>query len=235
MSQKRIWELDALRGLCILLMVLVHFVYDLSGLFHWTPGPLYYILKQWGGGVFFVISGMSITLGKHPVRRGLQVLGCGGLCSAATAGMYVLNLAGRDILIFFGTLHCLATCMLLWPLLRQLSIRAAAVLGCLLCVAGVALLLRPVHGPVWLLPFGILPENFATADYFPLLPFLGVFLLGTCLGQSVYAGSTGLFPHVNFKAAGISFLCLCGRNALPIYLLHQPVIACILFLLSRLP
>ena len=31
--RKRIWELDALRGLCILGMVLVHLVYDIRDLY----------------------------------------------------------------------------------------------------------------------------------------------------------------------------------------------------------
>ena len=233
MIQKRIWELDALRGGCILGMVLIHLIWDLSGLYGWVPGSGFLALKQWGGGIFFLICGVSCFLGRHPVRRGLTVFGCGLLCSAATVGIYLLGLAGADICIWFGTLHCLGVCMLLWPPLRRLPPAATAVAALLLTCLGAALLLWPVIGPVWLLPIGILPPDFATADYFPLLPYLGIFLFGTCLGRYLYKDKTSLFPDSVGNRSGFRFLCLCGRHTLEIYLLHQPVIAGLLYLLTR--
>ena len=118
--KKRIWELDVLRGVCILGMVLVHLIYDLQTFFSLpflTNSELFSLIKQWGGVLFLLISGICVTLGSHPVRRGLIVFACGLLCSAVTAGMYVLNMADKSIIIYFGVLHCLGVCMLLWPLL----------------------------------------------------------------------------------------------------------------------
>ena len=77
---RRIWELDALRGLCILGMILVHLVYDireLYGLADFAYPAIFSFVMQWGSVLFLLISGICVTLGHHPVRRGLAVFGCG--------------------------------------------------------------------------------------------------------------------------------------------------------------
>lgn len=209
-------------------MVLVHLIHDLCATFGWQPGPVFTAVKQWGGGVFFLISGVSITLGHRHLRRGLAVLGCGMVCTAATAALYALGLAGKEILIYFGTLHCLGLCMLLWPLLGRLPAGGLLAVGVLLTAAGLGLVLRPAVGPFWLLPFGVLPENFATSDYFPLLPYLGIFLLGALLGRRLYPHGSTRFPRAPSGNLLLRFLCGCGRRALPIYLLHQAAISAVL-------
>ena len=70
---KRIWELDALRGISILGMVGIHLLYDLNISFSL---PLQ-LLQDWGGCIFLLLSGICATLGSRPVKRGLLVLGCG--------------------------------------------------------------------------------------------------------------------------------------------------------------
>ncbi len=227
--RKRIWELDALRGSCILAMVGIHLIYDLSGLYSWQPGPLYAAVKQWGGGIFFLIAGVSATLGRHPVRRGLQVFLCGLLCTAATAAVHLCGFSGKELLIYFGTLHCLGLCMLLWPVFRTVPTPLLATAGLLLSAVGIKLLLQPVPGPSWLLPLGFLPPNLATSDYFPLLPYLGLFLLGACLGRRFYRRGESLLSFAPPLPA--RFLCACGRHALPIYLLHQPILTVVLIFL----
>ena len=63
--QNRIPELDLLRGFCILVMIAVHAIYDLRELYALFPAypPLFSLLKEQGGAVFFLISGISATLG----------------------------------------------------------------------------------------------------------------------------------------------------------------------------
>lgn len=232
MKKERIWELDALRGVCILAMVGIHLVYDLNSLYARQPGALFSLVQQWGGGIFFLLSGISVTLGRHPLRRGLSVLGCGLLCTAVTAALYTLGFGDKGILIWFGTLHCLGVCMLLWPLLRSVPTALLLAGGAVLTAVGIKLLLRPVVGSGWLLPVGILPPGFVTADYFPLLPFLGIFLLGACLGRRLYPGG---MPRLRIPMPRpLGLLCACGRRALPIYLLHQPVLTGFLFLIAWL-
>ena len=114
---KRFWELDALRGICLLGMVGIHLLYDLNIS---LPLPLQ-LLQDWGGCAFLLLSGICVTLGHHPIRRGLVVLGCGMICTLVTWGMYALKLADDGAAIWFGVLHCLGACMLLWPIFRKIS------------------------------------------------------------------------------------------------------------------
>ena len=226
--KKRIWELDVLRGICILAMVAVHLVFDLvyiygvltlAGFGQW----LFNLLTQWGGVLFLLISGICVTLGNHPVRRGLTVFGCGMVCTLATCLMYWLGFMDQSVIIYFGVLHCLGICMLLWPLVKKLPAWALGILGVLLAAVGLYLPNLRVDTP-WLIPLGLMYPGFASSDYFPLLPNLGFFLLGAVLGLTLYRKKQTLLPRVNEKNFMVRFFSVCGKWSLFIYLLHQPLI-----------
>jgi len=100
--KRRIWELDALRGLCVLGMVLVHLVYDmveLYGLVAWEYPQWFVLIKEWGGILFLLISGICVTLGSHCIKRGLLVFVCGLVCTAVTGAMVLLGLAEQGMVI----------------------------------------------------------------------------------------------------------------------------------------
>jgi uncharacterized membrane protein len=235
--KKRIWELDALRGLFILGMLAVHLIYDLqsflgSDLFR--DSVLYDFLSSWGGSLFFLISGICVTLGSHPVRRGLIVIGCGLIVSAVTWGLYLLDFAGKGMIIYFGVLHCLGTCMLLWPLFRRIPWYLTAPIALFIILYGIYLDSRNFDCSILWMPLGFTPRNFYSSDYFALMPFFGFFLAGTLIGKFAYAKKTTLFPKVNPENPVIRFFSLLGRWSLPIYLLHQPVLTGIVILLEVL-
>lgn len=229
---KRIWELDVLRGICILGMVIVHFIYDLGSFGFKTSSRLFLFVQYWGGTVFVLISGICVTLGSRHIRRGLAVFGCGMLCTAVTAGMYWLGLDGKGIIIYFGVLHCLGTCMLLWGVLRRCPNWLLAVLGSSFCAAGLYLERIILVDSPWLIPLGFLYPGFSSSDYFPLLPNLGYFLFGALLGRTLYRRKETLFPKLHPNGPSLRFLCQCGRQSLLIYLLHQPLIAGVLALFT---
>lgn len=227
--KRRIWELDALRGLALLGMIGIHLIYDLVDLFgvwHWQQPVWYLLFKNNYGAIFLLISGISATLGSHPVKRGLQVFLCGFLCTAATVGMFLLGAAGKDIIVYIGVLQCLGLCMMLWPLFRRLPQWGLVGLGLLMAAAGLYLRTKAFPFP-WLMPLGFAPYGFASSDYFPLLPNLGYFLLGAALGKKVYGDKQSRFLTARFP-----FLQWCGRNSLLIYLLHQPILAAGVWLLA---
>ena len=223
---KRIWELDALRGLALLGMMGIHFVYDLVDLFgvwNWQQPAWYLFFKNNYGAVFFLISGISATLGRCPVKRGAQVFLCGFLCTGVTLGMYLLGFAGKGIIIYMGVLQCLGLCMMLWPLLRRCPDWGLVALGLAMTIAG--WYLRTQAFPFWLLtPLGFAPYGFTSSDYFPLLPNLGYFLLGAVVGKRAYAGRKSLFPR---ETPPLGLFRWMGRHSLMIYVLHQPVLAAI--------
>lgn len=232
--KKRIWELDALRGLAILVMIAVHLIYDLVELFRvWElkDPSLFYFLQDWGGVIFLVLSGICVTLGSAPLKRGLTVFGCGLVVTAVTVGMYLLKLTGRGIIIYFGVLHCLGVCMLLWPVFRKCPAWLLTVLGTVMAAGGLYLGEHVRSTSVLLIPLGIPSYGFSSSDYFPLLPNLGYFLLGGALGRTVYGKKESLLPRINDQNPVLRFLCGCGRRSLPIYLLHQPVLTAVIALL----
>ena len=230
---KRIWELDALRGLALLGMMGIHFVYDLVDLFgvwNWQQPAWYLFFKNNYGAVFFLISGISVTLGSHPVKRGAQVFLCGFLCTGVTLAMYLLGFAGKGIIIYMGVLQCLGLCMMLWPLFRRCPDRALTALGLAMTIAG--WYLRTQAFPFWLLtPLGFAPYGFTSSDYFPLLPNFGYFLLGAVVGKRAYAGRKSLFPR---ETPPLGLFRWMGRHSLMIYLLHQPVLAAIVAAIAAL-
>lgn len=230
MKNKRIWELDALRGLCIIGMVGVHLIYDLVelyGIWNWEYSPVFSLIKNWGGVAFLLISGICATLGSRSLRRGVTVFGCGLLVTAVT------YLFAPELVITFGVLHCLGICMIMWHFLKNLPTWAAAALAALLILLGALTDTVSVSVP-WLSWLGFREPGFFSPDYFPLLPNLGFFLLGTVIGRTLYSKKETLLPRVNTANPLIRFLLLCGRHSLWIYLLHQPVLMGLIELASTL-
>ena len=223
--KKRIWELDAFRGICIIGVVIVHFIYDLVNLYRiidWQYPDWFWFIKQWGGVLFLLLSGTCITLGKHPVRRGLIVLAAGLLISAVTWGMYAFLNFQKGLIIYFGVLHCLGVCMLLWPLFKKLPWWVLLPIGLGLVILGLHFRDLTVESP-YLFPLGLTDKYFASSDYFPLLPHFGFFLLGAVLGKTLYRKQESLLPKLDGKPV-IGFFQWCGRQSLWIYLLHQPIL-----------
>ena len=237
--KKRIWELDALRGLCIIGVVLVHLVYDLVDLYQivkWDYPAWFSFIKDWGGIIFLILSGICVTLGSHSVRRGIIVFASGMLCTAVTYGMYRLGF-GKSILIYFGVLHCLGICMLLWPTYKNMPWWALLLHGVVLAALGLYLdqliIIRELFTTNrWLMPLGLYWQGFTSSDYFPLLPHLGFFLIGAALGKTLYKRRTSLLPKVKDTNPILRFLRFCGKHSLWIYLLHQPVISGVCYLLT---
>ena len=89
--KKRIWELDALRGVFLIALIFFHLIYDLVYLFDLvdltTPlaQNLFQLVNNWGGALFLILSGLCATIGSQPGKRAIAVL-CGGIVLAALVG-----------------------------------------------------------------------------------------------------------------------------------------------------
>lgn len=231
--KKRIWELDALRGAFLLIMIAVHITYDLTELMcivTLKDTRLYDFFRDQAGVLFLLLSGICATLGSKPVKRGLQVLAGAACVTIVTVGMAALGLAGPEIRIWFGVLHCLGMCMLLWPLSRKLPTVGRLLLGIGIILLGGYLLDHLRVDTYLLIPFGIVPRHFASSDYFPLLPHFGWFLIGSVLGQTLYRQRQSLLPDKWSRNPVSRSLMWMGRHSLIIYLLHQPVIYAVIYL-----
>ena len=230
---KRIQLIDGLRGLAVCLMVLHHLAYDLvefmgapAWLFSCPPIDfLHYVFA----GLFVLLCGVCSNFSRSNLKRGLKTAAVAAVITAVTCWLHM------DIL--WGVLHLLAFCMLVQGLgdwLAELCERSRRPrLTTALVAAGVCALILA-------LPFllrqgrssgseaarvadfilGIHPEYFASADYFPLLPWFFVFEAGTLLGKPIREEK---FPKW-FYEAKMPFFSTVGRHSLLIYVLHQHIL-----------
>ena len=224
-KRERIWELDALRGFCIVCVIFVHFMFDLVYFLGKQVDfpPLYTFIQQYGGAIFVVLSGCCATLGSRSFRRGVLVFGCGMLITLVTFGMYRMGMAASDVVVKFGVLHLLGVCMMLYPLLKKLPTTALSVLAAAIVAIGYAI--QGMRFSVrWLFPLGFVYPGFTSSDYFPIFPQLGWFLLGIVIGRTLYHEKRTLLPGTAQDFFLFRFFQWCGRQSLWIYLLHQPVV-----------
>jgi uncharacterized membrane protein len=232
---ERVWEIDFLRGLAIILMVGYHLLFDLGefrgikrflGFSTDLSSVAWTVAQYFFAGLFVVLSGTSSTLSRNNVRRGLRLLAVSLVVTAAT---YVFDPSST---VYFGILQCLAVSILVYGAAFEKARPAAcAAWGAL--VFGLSAVLPILKKGLavrfdWLLPLGITSPSFSSFDYFPLVPWLGVFLIGAALGKAVYASKRSLLPWRLPR----TFVNAAGRHSLLIYIIHQPVIMGVLYVLG---
>lgn len=219
-------EIDVLRAIAIVLMVLFHFVYDLkefAGVSIDYQSPFWFFIGKASALLFIFISGLSSGFSRSPVRRGLKVLFY-GMCITVVTYLFM-----KDEYVRFGILHFLGVSMILSPLLFRLS--SWTLLG----LAGSSAVLGfwfkdQLLNTSLMLPFGLMYVGFGSMDYYPLFPYLAATILGVLAYRHFYAQRTEpLFPF-QLNSTWIKWL---SRNSLGIYILHQPILLLIIFLSNR--
>ena len=234
MSQ-RIWEVDFLRGLSIILVIGYHLLYDLGeyvgierflGFSTDLSTVAWKVAQHFFAGLFIVLSGTSSTLTRSNVRRGLRLLAVSFAVTAVTYGF------DPSSAVWFGILQLLAVSILVYgAAFEKAGPVACAAWGAVILALGAALPVLKKGLTIrfdWLLPLGIHSPGFSSFDYFPLIPWLGVFLIGSALGKSVYAPKRSLLPW----RLPQTFVNAAGRHSLLIYIVHQPVILGVLWALG---
>lgn len=234
-------ELDILRSLAILLMVVYHIGFDLWA-FHGMPldltEPLWRLLQRSSAILFLLLVGMSSWVAwnharttyigfwsayRRPLQRGLTILFWAMVITLVT---YVLM---PEVYVRFGILHLIGVCMLLLPFAgrrREWNL----VLGYAIIIIG--LLVGPVriHTSPLLLPLGFIPPNFATLDYYPFFPWGGIPFIGMGLAAFLFPREPKRIPSTPYA---LHLLSVPGQHSLFIYLVHQPLILTALWLMMR--
>jgi len=233
-NTKRFWEIDSLRGIAVVMMIVFHMLYDLnyfniyklelySGFFLWFFYPFAI--------VFLLLVGVSLTLSYSKaskkltkkqlqlkyIKRGLKIFGLGLIITLVTM-IYL-----REGFIVFGVIHCIGISIILaYPFLKFRY--QNLVLGIILVILGL-ILKNYTFDFYWFFWLGFIPSNFYTVDYFPLLPWFGVVLIGIFLGNSLYPNYKRRFHLKDLSGfIFIRFICFLGRNSLIIYFIHQPIL-----------
>ena len=223
---KRFDILDAWRGLAVVLMVAYHFLYDLYIFGVMSAGQLFStplnILERFICCSFILLAGASARFSRSNMRHGTVVLVSGVVVEAGAA------FAGQTIR--FGVLMFLGVSMVLYhymgKYLQKLPGGGAA--GYLALFFLTQLWTEGVRvSAEWLDPLGLRAAGFRSADYFPLLPWFFLFLIGTVFGGWCLEHRENKILTAPLPKA----LTWPGRNSLIIYVLHQPVLYGISYLI----
>jgi uncharacterized membrane protein len=239
---ERFWEIDLLRGVAILMMIFYHVLYDLDrfgGLEMEIHTGFWRYFAFATASLFLLLVGVSLTLSyaraaqlsseqrlfPKYLNRGVRIFAWGLVITAVT---WVLM---REGFVRWGILHLIGLSIILaFPLLK--SRYGNLVLGSLFLLLGMLIANLQVESP-WLLWLGLMPPQFTSVDYFPVLPWFGVVLIGVFVGNSLYPcyqRNFRLRDRSNVPMIrGINFL---GRHSLLIYLVHQPLLITALFLVG---
>ena len=245
-STKRVHLIDEIRGFAIICMVVYHFFYDLVAIFG-VNIPLFYSpfiqsLVPIFVFIFVFISGTASAYSKNNLIRGLKCFGLGMIMTLFT---YFFM---PEQLIVFGILHMLGTSMIIYslitPLLKKANAKYVIIIGVIMFI----LTYNVVNGYIgiekiftvdiphgiydigFLFPLGFTSSNFYSSDYFALFPWLFAFIAGSGFGRLLRQGS---LPNFMYKSH-IKPLGFIGKNTLVIYILHQPVVYGILYLIFNI-
>ncbi|HOV82362.1 MAG TPA: heparan-alpha-glucosaminide N-acetyltransferase [Methanothrix sp.] len=240
--QYRFWEVDLLRGTAVVSMVLYHLAFDLNYFQIYridvASGPALAAARITLS-LFLLLAGLSLTLSRSRSRLSGQKSGY--LLHLAERALFILLLAmGISVVTYhflgecfiaFGALHLIAISLLFaYPFLGMG--RNNFIFGMLIIVAGLYLPALSVGHP-WLLWLGLSPPGYCSVDYTPVVPWFGVVLIGAALGDLLYPGFQRKIRLPDWESfAPVRVLAMLGRHSLAVYLIHQPALIALLYLIG---
>jgi len=225
-EKSRIWEIDFLRGIAIILMSLFHLLFDLSDFYafdiDYTAGIVDFIGAT-SALMFITLTGISSSLSRNNLNRSLKILFFAYLITLVT---YFYD---PNTYINFGILHLIGFSIVLYSFFKRFRTLILIFIGLLIIILGNILDNITVSTNLFA-PFGLTSATYASLDYYPLLPYFGVFILGMSLKNIFYLNKQSLF---SFSPSPNNPISLLGQHSLLIYLIHQPIILAVLFIMHK--
>lgn len=190
---------------------------------------------------FVMMCGMSSTLSRSNFKRSIPILG------AALVVTLVSLFMTPDAPILFGILHLLGVCVFSYSLTEKLFAKIPPVAGIIISFLIFLLTYNVQYGYLGFeglfkinLPYslyetdslsflGFIKAGTRYSDYFPLFPWVFAFLTGIFTGKL----SKGSYPRFMYKER-VPFFTLLGTNAFIVYVIHQPIIYGVSYILTLL-
>lgn len=188
---------------------------------------------------FIMMCGISCNLSRSNFKRSLPILG------AALAVTLVSLFMMPDAPITFGILHLLGVCVLLFALSERLTVKVPPVAGAAVSLLLFLLTYNVINGYLgfeglfkiplphslyendFLSFLGFLKADTSYSDYFPLFPWAFAFSAGVFSGRLF----KGRYPSFMYKQR-VPFFTLLGTNAFIVYVIHQPIIYGVSYILT---
>lgn len=237
----RLALLDGLRGVAVVLMAIYHGSWDADYLgladLRLFTSPAWLGLRAFILGIFLVFVGVNLTLAHGTGMRRRSFLH-----RVALVGVSALLITAATWLAFdegyvtFGVLHHIAVASILGLAVLRLPAVAIGVL------AVVAFLLPwivrlPAFNGRWLAWTGLASEPPFAVDHVPLLPWIGVAFIGVVVGRFIAAAAAdhqSLWRTWHPMGTAGRLICWFGRHSLIVYLVHQPILMGVLWLVASL-
>jgi len=229
----RVASIDAIRAIAVLAMIAYHFCFDLRYFGVITPdlehGPVWLVARTLILSSFLLLAGVSLVLAdankisdERFWRHVGAIAGCAVLVSAASYLMF------PQTFIWFGVLHAIAVTLVIARPLVHFP-RTAFLIGCVVIAAGIAFS-HPVFNQFALGWIGFLTVKPYAEDYVPLFPWAGVVLCGIAVGHELVRNRYAVLAPMAAPPRWVAWL---GRHTLAVYMLHQPALLGVLWVLLR--
>lgn len=231
-NDTRLGFFDALRGFTMISMALFHGTYDLAYIYGvsipwFVNGPVQDIWRASISWVFLFVAGWMCSVSHDNFKRSFKY------AAAAFVVWIATSVASVDNSINFGIIYCMAACTLTFALTKSLltNLPAYPTMAILLILFGLTWNI-PHHiydipGLAWL---GFPDAGFVSGDYYPLIPFIFMFLAGYMASRGLSKTDTAQaasYPRWMYRHPFPALEAL-GRHALPFYLIHQPLILAVI-------
>ena len=229
-GSSRVGILDELRGFAIICMVVYHAMYDLKYLFG-LDIPIFFdgwfdVIRDIFAGLFIFISGTVCRYSSNNIKRGAQCFFIGMIMT------FVMPFFTSGT-VMFGILHFLGVSMMLFGLGQKLFDLLPSWVGIGVCVLLFILTMNvrltyangmispgyigipnlfaiklpmEAYNVGVLFPLGLHNASFSSSDYFPMMPWLFLFLAGSYFGIIAKAGRLPKFCYPTHQMAR------CGRQ-----------------------
>ncbi len=231
----RVWQIDFLRGTAVCMLVIFHFVWDLRYF-----GVINFDIYSgfWGAfqvltaSLFIFLSGFSMVLSYLNNRNNFPAKWFFRTSKIAIAAFFVSAFTlvfFPDNFIYFGILHFIAFCSFMFAFLVNKPLISLLLSSFIFLFFKTGILFDFSNNLILFLGPAAPRQTF---DFFPLIPWGSVFLLGIFLGNVATKNNYFSFEKPRLKI--FDLLAFLGKNSLIAYLLHQAFLFPLAWFISAL-
>ena len=222
LQSKRFYEIDTLKGIAVILMVIFHFFYLVSKMeikdINTRCGPLYASAKT-AHCLFIFLVGVNLAISykkfkekhredfendknKYYSKYLSKTFKRIAVLVVAAASVSILSyLAFKNLYVKFGIFHFIAAAVLLTtPIVgsKYLSLTLSAIIGLLYTIFNSGKMrnftsIACHKSPIFCFITGIFNTKFSSLDHFSLVPYLGLVAFGIFIGNTLYTDKERLF------------------------------------------